>query len=317
MGLKCLICDSSSRYMYKWIHPYSLYYCPKCKSLFSNPIPSENELNKYYQGFLYKKTSSDNLRKPILKKKKELKELFGNQIEHGLSFLDYGGGTGMASLAAAELGLKVTLCEIDSEAVDFVRSLKTDYSINICSNLSELEEQSFDFIFADNVIEHVRQPQVLMSTLYAHLNQHGQLIVKTPNARNTELLFHPMVSVRGYIKRVYQFNNFSTAIFAAFFRPWTLDPPRHLYSFSAISLNLLAEQSGVDNSAIGYYRIPLWEYSIAKELLCIPNSAIGTVKWLVMLLLLPLEIISKIIEVILKKINVISTGGLFIKIRRN
>lgn len=316
MWPSCLICHSTGKCLYKWTPPYSLCYCPSCKTLFSDPIPSDHELSEFYQGFLYRKPDGIRLKKLIARKKKEIQRLFGDYIKTGLSFLDYGGGTGVASLAAAELGLEVTLYEIDNDAIDFVRSLDKGYPLRTCCNLSELEDRSFDLIFVDNVIEHVREPQALMSFLYGCLNQYGQLIFKTPNARNTELLFHPMVSVNGYLRRVYRFNGFTTAMYAAFFRPWTLDPPRHLYSFSARSLKLLAEQTGVDNAETGYYRIALWEYSITKRLFRIPNSLKETAKWFVMATLSLFEIGPKLIELLFQRTNIISAGGLFIRIKR-
>ena len=317
MDIWCPICHSNSRYLYQWTPPYSLYYCPSCKTLFSNPIPSEDELNVFYQGFLYRKPDPSKLKKRIEKKKKEIHKLFGNAIQTGRTFLDYGGGTGITSLAAAQLGLEVTLYEIDNDALEYVKSLQKECSVQTCCDLSELEDRTFDLIFVDNVIEHAREPQVLLRFLYDRLEQQGQMMIKTPYARNTELLFHPTISVFNYLRHVYIFNGLFDAVSAAFFRPWTLDPPRHLYSFSARSLHLMAEQTGVDKAEIGTYRIPLWEYSITKRLLHVPKSLKGIMKWFVMAIFSLCEIGSKCIEWLLRTTNIISAGGLYIRIQRD
>ena len=118
MRSSCLICNSPSKYLYKWTPPYSLCYCPSCKTLFGDPMPSDHKLSEFYQGFLYRKPDAIRLKKLIERKKKEIQKLFGDYIKTGRSFLDYGGGTGIASLAAAELELEVTLYEIDNDAID-------------------------------------------------------------------------------------------------------------------------------------------------------------------------------------------------------
>ena len=317
MDITCRICYSNGQYLYKWTPPYSLYYCPSCKTLFSNPIPSEDELDAFYQGFLYRKPDASKLKKLVEKKKMEIQKLFGRAIQTGRTFLDYGGGTGIASLAAEQLGLKVTLYEIDNDALEYVKSLQKECSVQTCCDLSELEDRTFDLIFVDNVIEHAREPRVLLRFLYDRLEQQGQMMIKTPNARNTELLFHPTISVVEYLRRVYMFNGFLGAVSAVFFRPWTLDPPRHLYSFSTRSLHLMAEQTGVDKAEIGTYRIPLWEYSLTKKLLSIPNSLKGIMKWFVMATFSLFEIGSKCIEWLLRTTNIISAGGLYIRIQRD
>ncbi len=316
MEIRCPICRSKSRYLHQWTPPYSINSCPSCGALFAYPMPSDDELSEFYQGFLYRRSDAAKRKKLIERRKQELQRLFG-RLERGLHFLDYGGGTGTASLAAAELGLTVTLYDIDEESIGFVRSLDATRSVRTCSSLSELEAESFDLIFADNVIEHVREPQALVSHLYGLLREHGELVIKTPHARNTELLFHPQISMFGCLRRVYRFNNLASAVSAAFFRPWTIDPPRHLYSFSARSLGLMAGQTGVDRAEIGYYRMPLWQYSLAKKLVRIPRSGKGAIRWFVLAVLALLEAGAKLIELPLRRTDTISASGLYIRITRD
>lgn len=317
MNTECRCCRSSSRYVCRWCSPYSLYYCPSCKTLFSDPLPSDAELRAFYQGFLYRKPAANTLRALVQRKKREIQRLFGDAIAAGGSFLDYGGGTGVASLAAAELGLKVTLYEVDREAVAYVSSLPEKCSVRSCVDMSELHGEVFDFIWADNVIEHVKEPQSFLQSLYGQLSRGGQMIIKTPNARNTELLFHPVVAVRGYVFRIIRFNPLGRAMSAAIFRPWAIDPPRHLYAFSAESMNVLAEQVGVDEWETGYYRIPLWEYSMAKTLGHAPRGAKGVVKWLIAAMMFVPEVGSKVIEAAFRAGHITSPGGLFVRIKRS
>lgn len=315
MELRCPICHARGKRLYQWTSPYVLASCSSCRTLFADPMPSDEQLQEFYQGFLYRKPEAGQLRRLVEAKKRELRNLFGDDLQTGRTFLDYGGGTGVASLAAAELGLQVTMFELDREAVEHVHSLE-GCSVEAFSSLDAIEGRAFDLVFSDNVIEHVQDPKALLARLYGHLKPRGRMVVKTPNARNTELLFHPMVVVKGYLLRVRQYNGLWSALSGVFVRPWALDPPRHLYAFSANSLKLLAEQVGADEAEIGYYRIPLWEYSLAKRLNRVPKSAVGAVKWGVLALLSVAELATKAIEWPLRKMNLLSPGGVFIRIRR-
>ncbi len=316
MRLECPICCLEAHARYRWAFNRKLCHCPACGVLFSDPMPSPQEIDEFYQGFLYRRPDIVEIDQLIVRKQAELIRLFGDSIKAGRTFLDYGGGTGVATLAAAKLGLHVTFFEIDRQAVEFVQELTKGLPVSTCDTLSDLNGQRFDIIFVDNVIEHVREPRALIEQLYSRLAQGGQLIFKTPHARSTELLFHPAVSVGSYLRRVLQYNGVQKALSAAAFRPWSLDPPRHLYSFSPKSLMLLAEQVGVGETAIDYYRIPLWEYAYAKRILRIPRSLRDAVGWFMSVAISPFELASKCVEAFFRKISLLSPGGLTLRIKR-
>jgi len=317
--MKCPVCGEEARFLYKWISPYSLQHCSGCETLFSDPVPGEDELNEYYQGFVYRKPDTEKLQGLIEEKKRELSRLFGDSLHEGRSFLDFGGGSGIASLAAAELGLKVVLYEIDQDAIAFVTSVKGENDLRTCSDILLLDAEAFDLILSDNVIEHVREPDRHMDLLFNFLKPSGKLIIKTPNARNAELLFHPLISIGGYLWRVYRYNNIKTAAFALGFRPWALDPPRHLFSFSARSLVLLANGAGIDDGSVeaGFYRTPLWEYSFLKLLAGAKLTDVKSIfKMMIVLFLIPFEVVLKLLECVLQRLNLISAAGVFLRITR-
>ncbi len=280
-------------------------------------MPEERELTDFHEGFLYHPPPTDRIELLADQRQEELERLFGDRIEPGKRFLDVGGGAGMASWAADRLGLDVTLQEVDPRAIECFRAWSRGPEIRVCRDLSELGDERFDLIFADNVIEHVSDPGRWMARLYDRLAPGGRLVIKTPWARNTELLFHLRVSLLSYVWRVYKCNGLGKAVSATFFRPWSLDPPRHVYSFSPRSLMALAEQAGVDRMATSHYRLPLWRYALIGKLLRRPQNVRAVARWAVYATLAPIEILLKPFEAAFRRANLLTPAGLILQVERD
>lgn len=221
---------------------------------------------------------------------------------------------GMAALAAARLRLKATFQDVDREALQWAKSFAGKESIlQICETLPDSSDASFDIIYVDNVIEHVPDPRALLQNLYARLAPGRQLLFKTPLARNTEVYLYPRIYVRNYLRNIYEQNGLIAALSAAQFRPWTLDPPRHLYAFSSETLRRLAEQVR-GRACIEHYRIPVWEYSSTPKLMRVPESVRTKVKWLVRASLAPVEVVGKLANIALRTAQITSPGGVILRI---
>src|SRR5438045_49188 len=82
-----------------WSQPARIHRCPDCALRFARPIPSQAELDAFYQGFLYRKPAREKLPRLLVERERELISLFGLQrdpkAERARSFLDHGGGTGL------------------------------------------------------------------------------------------------------------------------------------------------------------------------------------------------------------------------------
>ena len=80
-----------------------------------------------------------------------LKHLINSPLEN-LSFLDYGGGCGIYSVAAKSLGMNVTLFDYDRSAIDFAsQELGIE---DACFRWEQVEGKKFDIVFAYHVVEH-------------------------------------------------------------------------------------------------------------------------------------------------------------------
>ena len=103
-------------------------------------------------------------------------------------FLDYGGGIGTATLAATEAGYDAYLYDIDPESR---RYAVEKLGLPPDKVLSDIGDMRFDFIYSDNVIEHLVDPYEHFQYLYSRLAKQGYLGIRTPRLGSLEEIFFP------------------------------------------------------------------------------------------------------------------------------
>ena len=304
----CQLCGAPGVIKSKWIAPYSIYFCGDCELLFAHPIPSESDLQEFYQGFLYRKPEIEKIKRLSKSKETELKKYFGEHLSTGARFLDYGAGTGVASSAAMNLGCEVHYYEIDHDAHDFVKQNISIDSSKMYFDKEQIPKENFELIFCDNVIEHVRYPNEFLEELLGYLTPGGKLVVKTPNARNYELLFFPKISVLGYALRSTKYNSKSHFFKTLLGRIWNCDPPRHLFSFSKKSIQRLCANQNKVQVDIRYYHTPVFEYSLMQRYRKhpFPNSF----NWFLMLIPAVLELLFKPLYVAMRFLGLLRGSGI-------
>jgi 2-polyprenyl-3-methyl-5-hydroxy-6-metoxy-1,4-benzoquinol methylase len=317
----CIICNSNeAKKILNW-KEYSIHKCNHCQLIFTAPLPSDDTLLDFYQGFLFNKPDKIEIRKQIEKRKIELKKLFSLKSDsHHKNFLDYGGGTGNAYQAACELDLKVYYHDLDEEAKAFVKEqhgLTKEFIINNINNSSI----RFDYIFSDNVIEHLKNPIEYIQEMRGTLNDQGEILIKTPNGRNTESLLIPLITIKGYFLKSLKYNSLKDAIKSYFIRFWHCDPPRHLFAFSKKNLKIIALNAGFTENEIeiSYYHIPFLEYSLTKVFFSFRkyNSIRTYLLRILILPIVPLEFMSLVLQRILLKLKMLSPAGIILRLRKS
>lgn len=317
----CIICNSiNARKIINW-DSYSIYKCNECKVIFTSPLPSDILLLDYYQGFMFNKPETFEIRKQVEKRKRELKKLFSINSEfQNKNFLDYGGGTGCAYKAACDLNLKAYYHDLDEKAKLFVKEqfgLKDEFIINNINNT----DIKFDYIFSDNVIEHLKNPIEYINEMRKILNDNGIIIIKTPHGSNTESFFIPLITIRGYFLGALKYNSILDSIKSYFMRFWHCDPPRYLFSFSKENLKIMALKAGFTESEIDifYYDIPFLEYSITKIFFNFKkcNSIKSLLIRIFLLPIIPFEFISRVLQIILLKLKILTPGGIILRLKKN
>ena len=315
---ECPICASEhTRELLKW-KKFTIHRCADCKLTFSTPLPTEDELKEYYQGFLFNKPRDFEIKRKTGQRRAELKKLFG--MKEGKSpktFFDHGGGTGMVYHAAREMGYRAYYYDVDEEAIAFTRKTFGLTDENLVTDLDS-SDQSFDYIFSDNVIEHIPDPEFFVRDLLSHLKDGGLLVIKTPHSANTEILFNPLISFRAYFLQSLKYNSPSRACRAFASRFWHCDPPRHLFSFSRQSLKAMMDNIGDKKLSfeIGYYKIP-WMRNTLSRYLYSKRSLKSIVLFLPALPFIIIELILQTSSRLLLLAGHVKAGGIYLKIKKS
>lgn len=316
----CPTCASTdTKELLKW-KKYSVNLCRACKLVFATPLPSDAELAKFYQGFLFKKPHTKSIQRLTKRREKELRKLFGlNRVhQEGKKFLDFGAGTGIAFNAAQRLGLNTFYQDLDEDAIVFTQK---NFELTPEKTIRQLgsSNEKFNYIFSDNVIEHLADPKGFIRLLLSRLQDGGTIVIKTPHARNTEVILNPVISLFGYFRSAFKYNSPRRSVKAYIKGFWHCDPPRHLYSFSKksfIELMKAWSEHELDYS-IHTYEIPLFENTATQQFFSPDKHMKGIKSVLVRVLLfpiLPIETFLQSLKFLLVQIRLLSPGGLILKI---
>lgn len=226
----CPICNNTNFKAYKTCKDYTssgeifeISECNSCGFTFTNPIPEEKEIGKYYKSEEY--ISHSNTSKGIVnklyqivrnitldKKVKLLKSLTSNR-----NLLDIGSGTGEFLNHAQKNGFNVE--GIEPSEIGRKQSLE-NFNIAVSEEgaMKNFEDEEFDVITMWHVLEHVYHLNERIETIDRILNSKGYLIIAVPNRLS-------------YDSTIYQEH------WAAY------DVPRHLYHFRPNDIKNLFEKN--------------------------------------------------------------------------
>jgi 2-polyprenyl-3-methyl-5-hydroxy-6-metoxy-1,4-benzoquinol methylase len=200
---------------------FNIVECTSCSFRFTNPIPDENEIVKYYKSENY--VSHSDTRKGMINtiyhqvRKISLKKKLGliNELAKKGSLLDVGCGTGYFLKTCKEDGWLVEGTEPDPDARKIAQGLtKFEISETI---FTKNNYQSYDVITMWHVLEHVHRLNECMQRISDLLKKTGKLIIAVPNCES-------------YDAHIYK------EFWAAY------DVPRHLYHFTEESMNKLLKK---------------------------------------------------------------------------
>lgn len=196
--------------------------CSNCGFYFTNPIPSLNEIGRYYKSENYISHSSTSkgfvnkiynvVRDITLKQKLKLVK----SLTKGVDLLDIGAGTGHFLNTCVKADLNVLGLEPDEDARLFAKT-NFDLDLESTSVLNDLPSNSRDVITMWHVLEHVYNLKEDLSEVERILKQDGVLIIAVPN-------------MGSYDAKKYG------PFWAAF------DVPRHLYHFQKNTIEQLMLQ---------------------------------------------------------------------------
>jgi len=185
---------------------YSVLKCGSCDLLWSDPLTDgdyENQINSDYFGedvYLRKeKGQKERFRSQINK----VMKIYGHSSEKkDIKILDIGSGLGFFLDVCDEEGLYCEGCDINEKAVNYSNRNKKRTRLGTIDEF--YENDSFDIIFALNLIEHIPHPKKFIEQCARILKPNGLLIMETPIQ---ESLFHVFARI-GDILTGYRMNNY-------------------------------------------------------------------------------------------------------------
>lgn len=223
---------------------FVVWQCGNCSLRFTQDIPDEASIGRYYQSADYISHSNTNkglvnklyqgVRNYTLDQKANL--IISQTVKHG-NILDLGAGIGAFLNTMKKKGWEISGIEPDAGARQQAKNL-FNIDLNETNSLNGLPEKSFDAITLWHVLEHVHQLHTYVEKLRSLLKPDGKLFVAVPNYK----------SVESSIYKLY---------WAAY------DVPRHLYHFTPKSINNLMAQHGLKVIA----KKPMWFDSFYISLL--------------------------------------------------
>ncbi len=247
---------------------FDLFSCDDCGFTFTQGVPVESEIGRYYETPEYishsdtRKGAMNTLyhwvRSYMLRSKARLivKEVHRKKG----SLLDIGTGTGYFLHTMQKRGWKVTGIEKNPQARTFAHD-HFGLDVQAESALNAFDEGSFDVITLWHVMEHLEQLDETWSRLWKLLSTKGVLVVAVPNC-----------------------SSFDAERYGAGWAAY--DVPRHLWHFTPATIHKLAAKHGFTMKSRypmpfdAFYVSMLSEKNLGRSMSFFRGMYAGTLAWL-------------------------------------
>jgi 2-polyprenyl-3-methyl-5-hydroxy-6-metoxy-1,4-benzoquinol methylase len=223
---------------------FSIWECSHCSLRFTQDVPDEASIGKYYQSEDYISHTNTNkglinqlyqkVRNHTLSEKADL--VIKNTTAKG-KILDMGAGIGAFLHTMKNRGWEIHGIEPDAGARQQAKQL-FDIDLASIEILDQLNPGSFDAITLWHVLEHVHRLHDYIRRLKELLKPGGKIFIAVPNYESTD-----------------------SSIYDSYWAAY--DVPRHLYHFTPGSIQVLVEKHGLKLIA----KKPMWFDSFYISLL--------------------------------------------------
>jgi len=237
----CPVCKGKTSFLYEKKlegSAFSIFRCADCGLGFVNPIPTNEELQSFYEKNYYNSNSAWGYHTPYEELESGLKKIYKKLLSkcgHRLStysvkrVLDVGCAYGyFLDVAKEELQPEVTVgLDVTSESASVVLE-KGHFFVSGLFEDSDLPFKQFDLIFMGDVFEHLRNPEAAAKKLSDMLSSNGLLILTTVN-----------------------FKSWLARFLGSKWRLMT--PPEHLFFWTPQSIKLLFGKYGFNGDVKSYW----------------------------------------------------------------
>lgn len=231
----CPFCEGMAAPVYK-MDNYVICRCAVCGTGQVSPMPTDDELQEFYKGFLFE-ADLKNL-ETILKSAPKLFSLLGLEKDSGMKMLDVGGGGGFYAKAFESAGYgESTYIDLDSEACGFARArVGLKNVLHQDAAMLKAVDGRYDFIMCRHLIEHLADPATFILNLTRLLNAGGTLLLICPNGDSLEYFAYPNSNLKSRIKKIGVSSHLSQLQVVLKLLSGKMlhgiDPPRHLWAVS-------------------------------------------------------------------------------------
>lgn len=237
---KCIICSSDKLTHLKGYEKAHLCQCQSCGFVFSEKIPTTEELDNYYKNY-----GVNNYLSPLtIKRYNELLDQF-EPYRKTNRILDVGCGIGYFLEEAKKRGWQVYGTELSEESADICLQKGINIEKGIL-NIKNYKPEMFDVITSFEVIEHINNPKDELAIFNTILRVGGLVYVTTPN-------FNSLLRYR--LKSAYNIITYPEHL--CYYTPKTLSKAFKLSGFkkvkiqtTGISLTRLRISTGKSNQKI-------------------------------------------------------------------
>lgn len=222
---------------------FEIYEDSGTEVLYTLPQPIEN-LGKYYESKNY--ISHTDGKKSIFERFYQMAKSINlnnkleliNKVSNGKNILDYGCGVGDFLEHLQKNGYDVLGMEPNDSARKIAQSKIGKEKVT--STELEHNDQKFDIITLWHVLEHIPNLNEIIQQLKNHLSENGRLIIAVPNHKSYDAEYYGKY-------------------WAAY------DVPRHLWHFSASSMNKLFNNFGMKIESIHPMKLDSFYVSLLSE----------------------------------------------------
>lgn len=175
---------------------FSIVRCRKCGLVYVNPRLTKSQsaslyIDDYYDGKGVDKSfigTSREKQRDALILVRCLRESIVGQAK-GRKLLDVGGGNGLVSEAASQLGFDVLMCDISPQAVERAKTKGIEcHHGEVIDAFFDKRLGEYDAIVALEVIEHVYDPKAFLRRVFDLLKPGGVFVYTTGNFQETRFL---------------------------------------------------------------------------------------------------------------------------------
>ena len=207
--------------------PFCVSKCNECGLIYQNLVLSDKLAFDLYENWIDKTSSlKKKLEAPMStymqysKEIESLSSLFPSKRPSELYVAEFGMGWGFWSRMASAYGLNVKGVELSTTRKSYAQK----FGIHVVNDINDIEHESLDFIYSNQVFEHLSLPLECLKSLSNAVKTGGYIYIQVPNNRGVE-------------KRFMQKNWLA--------RKDAIHPMEHINAFDARSLKLMGQKCGL------------------------------------------------------------------------